>query len=181
MGHPENRLVRWDHAIAGGIVMASEDAALRKQLIELLGGKGAHADFEAAIGRLPASLRGVRPAGSPFTAWRLLEHLRIAQWDILEFSRNPKHMSPKWPDEYWPEEDEPPSTAAWTKSVAAFRRDSKAMQALVKNPKTDLLARIPGGDGQTVLREALLVADHNSYHIGQLILLRRLLGAWKEG
>ena len=148
MGHPENRLVRRDHAIAGGIVMASEDAALRKQLIELLGGKGAHADFEAAIGGLPASLRGVRPAGSPFTAWRLLEHLRIAQWDILEFSRDPRHVSPKWPDEYWPKGDAPPTAGAWTKSVAAFRRDSKAMQALVKNPRRICWRGFPAATGR---------------------------------
>jgi hypothetical protein len=159
--------------------MATEDKALRQQLIELLRGRNAHADFEQAIGGLPPKLRGVQPDGQPFTSWRLLEHLRIAQWDILEFSRNAKHVSPKWPEGYWPGEAGPPSAGAWTKSVATFRADLKAMQALVKNPKSDLLAPIPGGTGQNILREAMLLADHNAYHIGQLILLRRLLGAWK--
>jgi hypothetical protein len=109
----------------------------------------------------------------------LLEHLRLAQWDILEFSRNKKHVSPKWPEGYWPKTPAPPTAAAWTKSIQQFHRDLKAMQALVSNPKTDLFARIPWGDGQTILREALLVADHNAYHLGQLLDVRRLLGAWK--
>ena len=159
--------------------MGKDDKALRQQLIELLRGRNAHADFEQAIDGLPAALRGVRPKGVPFTAWRLVEHLRIAQWDILEFSRSVKHASPEWPKGYWPEGDAPPTASAWTRSVAAFRQDLKAMQALVKNPKTDLYAPIPGGTGQSILREAMLAADHNAYHVGQLILLRRLLGAWK--
>ena len=115
----------------------------------------------------------------PFTPWRLLEHLRMAQWDILEFSRNAKHKSPKWPEGYWPDGDAPPNSAAWDASVAAFRRDLVEMEKLVKDPSKDLFDPIPHGQGQTLLREALLVADHNSYHVGQLILLRRLLGAWK--
>jgi hypothetical protein len=106
--------------------------------------------------------------------------MRIAQWDILEFIRNPKHISPPWPEGYWPSADAPPSAAAWDRSVVAFRRDLKRMVALVKSPATDLLAPIPHGSGQTILREAMLAADHNSYHIGQLIVLRRRLGAWKE-
>ena len=127
--------------------------------------------------------RGPNAPGTPFTAWRLLEHLRLAQWDILEFSRNPQHVSPKWPEGYWPEGDAPPpraDNAAWRKSVEGFRADLKAMQNLVENPGTDLFAAIPGGDGQTILREALLVADHNAYHLGQLVMLRRQLGAWPE-
>ena len=109
----------------------------------------------------------------------LLEHLRLAQWDILEFSRNPKHVSPPWPAGYWPKGAAPPNSAAWNKSIQQFRRDLKAMQALVANPKTDLFARIPWGEGQTILREALLVADHNAYHVAQLVDVRRLLEAWK--
>jgi hypothetical protein len=108
----------------------------------------------------------------------LLEHLRLAQWDILEFSRNSKYTSPKWPEGYWPKTEAPPSTPAWNRSVQQFRKDLKAMQDLVSNPKTELYARIPWGDGQTILREALLVADHNAYHLGQLVDVRRLLGAW---
>jgi len=109
----------------------------------------------------------------------LLEHLRLAQWDILEFSRNARHVSPEWPKGYWPETEAPPSDAAWNKSIQQFRRDLKAMQLLVADPKTDLFAGIPWGDGQTILREALLVADHNAYHTAQLVDLRRLLGAWE--
>jgi len=158
----------------------SDDKALRQHLLDLLRGGGAHLSFDAAIAGLPAKLRGAKPAGLPFTAWRLLEHMRIAQWDIVEFSRNPKYIPPEFPEDYWPKTDAPPSNVAWEKSVKAFRKDLKGMQELVANPKTDLFARIPHGTGQTILREALLVADHNAYHLGQIVMLRRLLGAWKE-
>jgi len=154
------------------------DKALRQHLLYLLKDGGAHAKFEDVVGDFPANLRGKKPANYPHTAWMLLEHMRIAQWDILEFSRNPQHASPKWPEGYWPKTEAPPSAAAWTKSVAGFQKDLKAMEALVSNPKTDLYAPLSWGDGQTVLREALLVADHNAYHLGQLVTLRRLLGAW---
>ncbi len=154
------------------------DTALRQHLLYLLGGGGAHLDFEQVLKGLPVKLRGAKPPGAPHTPWQLLEHMRIAQWDILEFSRNPKHISPDFPAGYWPTTEAPPSRTAWDKSLAAFRADLKAMERLVKNPSTDLFARIPHGDGQTVLREALLVADHNAYHYGQLVLLRRLLEAW---
>ena len=156
------------------------DRALREHVIYLLKGGGAHLDFEKAIAGLPAEHRGLTAAGLPFTAWRLLEHLRIAQWDITEFSRSPKHASPAWPTGYWPQSDAPPNDEAWERSVAEFRSGLKGMQRLVSNPKTDLYARIPHGDGQTVLREALLLADHNAYHLGQLVLLRRLLGSWHD-
>lgn len=155
-----------------------DDKALRRHLLYLLRGGGAHLDFDTAIAGLPARLRGSKPESAPHTPWQLVEHMRIAQWDILEFSRNPKHVSPKFPAGYWPRGEAPPSQAAWNSSVKAFRADLKAMQKLVEDPATDLLARIPHGDGQTVLREALLVADHNAYHLGQLVLVRRLLGAW---
>jgi hypothetical protein len=157
------------------------DQALREHLLNLLRGGGAHLDFEAAVAGLPAELRGARVAGAPHTPWRLVEHMRIAQWDILEFSRNPKHVSPTFPDGYWPDGDEPPNAAAWERCLAAFRADLKAMQDLVANPSTDLFARISHGEGQTILREALLVADHNAYHLGQLVMLRRALGAWPVG
>ncbi len=160
--------------------IAKADKALRQHLLHLLRGGSAHVDFEKAMADLPAELRGVKPIGTPYTAWRLLEHIRIAQWDILEFSRNPKHVSPQWPDGYWPEGDEPPSEATWDKSVKAFQADLKALQSLVADPATDLFAPIPHDDGQTVLREALLVADHNAYHLGQLVVVRRLLGAWPD-
>jgi hypothetical protein len=156
------------------------DQALRKQLIETLTGGGAHATFDDAIDGLPLKLRGEKPGGMPHSPWMLLEHLRIGQWDILEFSRDSKHVSPKWPEGYWPKTVAPPDAKAWDKSVAAFRKELRAMQDLVKNPKIDLTAKIPWGDGQTILREALLAADHNAYHVAQIIDVRRLLGAWKE-
>ena len=154
------------------------DMLLREHLAYLLKDGGAHLHFEDAIAGLPADLRGKRAAGLPHTAWQLLEHMRIAQWDILEFSRNPKHVSPDFPAGYWPKTEAPPDGDAWEKSASEFRRDLKAMIALAENPHTDLFARIPHGEGQTVLREALLVADHNAYHLGQLVDLRRALGAW---
>jgi len=157
----------------------TETDALRRHLLDLLEGGNAHATFDAAVADLPAAFRGKKPRGAPYTPWQLLEHLRIAQWDILEFSRDPKHVSPKWPEGYWPKTEAPASDAAWKNSVRRFRADLKQMAMLVADKNNDLLARIPHGDGQTLLREALLVADHNAYHIGELVLLRRLLGAWK--
>jgi hypothetical protein len=162
------------------MAMPDHVSALREHLLELLRGGSAHLDFDKAIANLPAALRGTRPAGLPHTPWRLLEHMRIAQWDILEFSRNPRHVSPAWPEGYWPKGDAPPDDAAWDRSVAAFRADLRAMQDLVADPATDLFARIPHGKGQTILREALLTADHNAYHLGQLVEVRRMLGAWPE-
>ena len=156
----------------------NESSALRDQLVALLGSSQAHADFEAAVRDLPAELRGKTVRGAEHTAWQLLEHMRIAQWDILEFSRNPKHVSPAWPDGYWPETGAPPDDAAWDKSIRRFKADRRAIQKLVADPASDLFTPFAHGDGQTLLREALLVADHNAYHIGQLVLLRRLLGAW---
>jgi hypothetical protein len=155
---------------------ANLDRALREQLGELLKGAWAHADFDAAVGDWPVQLAGVKVANFPHTAWMLLEHMRIGQWDILEFSRNPKHKSPKWPDEYWPKEEAPANEKEWKASVAAFKKDLQAMKALAQNPRVDLFARIPWGDGQTVLREILLVADHSSYHLGQLVMMRKSIG-----
>lgn len=149
--------------------------ALREHVLYLLRGGGAHLEFDQTVAGLPAALRGKRPRGAPHSAWELLEHMRIAQWDILEFTRNARHVSPEWPKGYWPESPEPPNRLAWTKSVAAFRADLKALEELVASPDTDLLAPIPHGEGQTLLREALLAADHNSYHLGQLMLVRRLV------
>ena len=160
-------------------IKESQDRLLREHVVYLLNGGGAHAQFDAVIKDMPEKLRGVKPEGLAHSAWMLLDHLRIAQWDILEFCRNSKHQSPKWPEGYWPKSAVPATTAAWNQSVQQCRKDLKTMQELVTNPKTDLFARIPWGDGQTVLREALLVADHNAYHVGQLVDLRRLLGAWK--
>jgi hypothetical protein len=156
------------------------DEKLREHLIELLQGGHAHPDFETAIANLPVEKQGLRPPGLPHTPWRLLEHMRIAQWDILRFSIDPHHVSPDFPTGYWPEGDAPPNPTAWDRSVAAFRADLKSMMALVSDPENNLFAPIPHGQGQTILREALLVADHNSYHVGQLVTVRRMLGAWPE-
>jgi hypothetical protein len=156
-----------------------QDQSLRQHLLDLMNGGNAHATFDQAIKGLPPKLRGAKPHNFPHSPWMLLEHLRLAQWDILDFSRNRKYKSHKWPEDYWPKTAAPANADAWNKSVNQFHADLKAMEALVKNPKTDLFARIPWGDGQTILREALLVADHNAYHIAQLVDVRRLLGAWK--
>ena len=157
-----------------------QQKALREHLLFLLQEGGAHVGFQAAIAGLPVALRGAKPLGVPHSPWQLLEHMRIAQCDILEFCRNARHVSPKFPEGYWPAGDAPPDKRAWSRSVAAFRADQRTFCALVADFKTDLFATIPHGDGQTVLREALLVADHNAYHLGQLVTVRRALGAWKE-
>ena len=155
-----------------------DDQSLREHVLYLLRGGGAHASFEAAIKGLSADLRGKRPKGAEHSPWEILEHMRIAQSDILEFSRDAKHISPQWPAGYWPKTPAPPSAAAWTRTVRAFSADLESMCGLVEAKSIDLFARIPHGTGQTILREALLVADHNTSHLGELVLVRRLLGAW---
>ena len=159
---------------------ARGDHALRNHLLYALREGGAHLSFDDAVAGIPPELRGAKPANLSFTPWRLLEHLRIAQWDIVEFCINPKHVSPAWPSGYWPEDDAPADDAAWEKSLKQFRHDLQRMQDLVADPAHDLYAPFPHGDGQTLLREALLVIDHNSYHLGQLVTVRRLLGAWEQ-
>lgn len=156
------------------------DRALRDQLLYLLKGGGAHLSFEEAVADLPPELRGSKVAGSPHTPWRLVEHMRICQSDILEFCRNPAHVSPDFPNGYWPSGDAPPDDQAWQRSIDSFQSDLRAMIELIADPKSDLFTPIPHGDGQTLLREALLIADHTAYHLGQLVFLRRCLGAWKD-
>lgn len=156
----------------------SQDKALREHLVYLLKGGGAHAAFDDVVEKVPAKQRGAKASGLPHTPWMLLEHLRLAQWDILEFSRNRKHESPKWPEGYWPDANSEPTDDAWEQSVTSFHKDLQAMQRLVSDPKTDLFQKIPWGDGQTILREALLVADHNAYHLAQLVDVLRALGTW---
>jgi len=156
----------------------ANDQALREHVVSLLKGGHAHADFDTVFKNLPVKLRGEKPKGAEHSPWEVLEHLRIAQWDILEFSRNPKHKSPDFPEGYWPRTAAPPDEKAWGKSLQSFRADLDSMCQLVEDESTDLFARIPHGDGQTILREALLVADHNAYHLGEVVLLRRVLGAW---
>jgi hypothetical protein len=158
---------------------AVPEKILREHLVNLLDGRGAHVDWKATFKGIPPKLRGVRPSGVPYSVWELLEHMRIAQWDILEFSRDAKHVSPDWPAGYWPSAAAPTNAKAWDKSLQSFARDLEAMKKLVASPQTDLFAKIPHGTGQTFLREALLVADHNAYHLGQVLTVRRLLGNWK--
>lgn len=157
-----------------------DEKTLREYLSKYLDWGEAHADWKHALAKLPMNQQGERPAGSPHSPWELLEHARIAQWDIVEFCRNPKHASPPWPEGYWPKSPAPPNSAAWSKSAKAFESDRHALQQLTTDLKLDLLAPIPHGSGQTLLREILLAADHNSYHLGQLVLVRKLLGAWPE-
>jgi hypothetical protein len=160
--------------------MPTHPDTFRKHLLELLRGGGAHVTFERAVADLPARLRGVAPPGAPHTAWQLLEHLRIAQDDILRFSRNRDgaYASPPWPEGYWPDTPAPPSDRAWDDSVRAYLADRAALEAMVSDPAADLFTPFPWGDGETLAREAMLAADHAAYHLGQLVLLRRLLGAW---
>jgi DinB superfamily len=158
--------------------MSRAAGGVRSHLAHALDWSHAHAGFDAAVKDFPPALRGTRVEGLPHSAWEVLEHLRIAQHDILDFSRNPKYTAMKWPDDYWPPTPGPPDEAAWDRSVAAFRRDRAAMKRLASNPKLKLDKRIPHGTGQTYLREILLVIDHNAYHVAELVLLRRLLGAW---
>ena len=155
-----------------------KNSPLQQHLSNLLSFKGAHLEFDEAIRGFAPELRGKKIKGAPHTIWQLLEHMRIAQWDILEFSRDAKHVSPRWPEGYWPDSAAPPNDAAWKKSIAAFRGDLEAMKQLVAEAdEQHLYARISHGDGQTLLREALLVADHNAYHLGQLVFLRKMLEA----
>ena len=156
----------------------ANDKPVREHVERLLEGGHAHVTLEAALKGLPVALRGKRPKGAEHSPWEILEHMRIATWDILEFSRDAKHVSPAWPAGYWPKSKTPPNANAWAKSVRALAADVEGMRKLVA-AATDLYAPIPHGDGQTILREALLIADHNAYHIGELVLVRRLLGAWK--
>ena len=153
------------------------DTVLREHLIQLLEGGHAHVTFEDAIKGFPADKVGIRPQGAPHSAWELLEHLRIAQNDILRFSLSADHVSPKWPEGYWPAKPAPERESEWSKSVRAFRKDLAEFEELVRDPAQDLYRKFPWGQGQTLLREALLIADHNSYHIGQMLLVRRLAGA----
>ena len=157
----------------------SHSDLLREQLIKLLGWHDAHVNFEAAVEGIPARLHGVRPDGLPYSPWQLLEHLRLTQRDILDFCRNPSYEAPAWPDDYWPKSPVPPTPQSWRESVEAFLVDRESLVKLIADPGLDLYAKIPQGEGQTYLREVLLVADHSAYHVGELVAVRRLLGVWK--
>ena len=157
-----------------------QDQQLREHIRYLLSGGGAHLDFETAIAGLPVAMRGERPVSIPYSPWMLVEHMRICQWDILEFSTKADHVSPEFPQGYWPNGESPPDESAWDVCIQNFRNDLDAMKRLVSDSSTDLLAPIPHGEGQTILREALLIADHNAYHLGQLVVVRRALDVWPQ-
>jgi uncharacterized damage-inducible protein DinB len=157
----------------------NRDNALRALLSSLLGWEDAHVSFDAVVEGIPEDSRGAHPEGAKHSPWQLLEHLRICQHDILDFCRNPKYVERKFED-YWPRTAAPPAATAWNESVAAFRRDRDALKDLAADPAVDLFDAIPHGSGQTYIRELVLVADHNAYHLGQLVLVRRLLGAWPK-
>ncbi len=159
---------------------ADVTAAVRKQLTALLLGSNAHQSFDDAVEDLPAALRGEVPDKLPYSIWQLVDHIRIAQWDILAFSRDQNHQSPSWPSGYWTKDVAPADDAAWEQALAQIRQDRDAFVALLHDEHHDLYAPFAHGDGQNLLREALLIADHNAYHVGEIIIIRRLLGAWEE-
>lgn len=156
------------------------DSIVREQLRDMLSGGNAHMSFEDAVKDFPPEQMNTRPPNVSYTPWQLLEHLRIAQWDILEFIRNPRHVSPSWPEGYWPAQDAQADVAAWQRTIAAFRADLQALQAIVDDETVDLYTPLPQGDGQTIMRELLVIADHNAYHIGEFAILRQVMGTWRD-
>ncbi len=156
-----------------------DDKIIRQHLIELLQGGSAHTSLDEALKNLPPDVRDSKTGAIPYSIWELAEHIRISQWDIVEFSRNPNHTSPDWPDEYWPSESSPESDNVWNASIEAIHIDLQDMVEMVLDPQNNLLKPFSHGNGQTLMREALLLADHNAYHLGQIILIRKLLGNWK--
>ena len=156
------------------------EKTIREQLLDLLGGGNAHMDFDEAVDRFPIKAANSYSPNSDYTPWRLLEHMRIAQWDILEFIRNPKHVSPPWPEGYWPREGEKADAKKWKESVSGFRKDRTAMKRIVKDPKTKFLAPIAHAQGYTIFREVLTLADHNAYHLGEFAMMREIMGIWAK-
>jgi hypothetical protein len=156
----------------------SNDNVLRAQLLKVLNGRNAHFTFDEGVADFPIEAINDKPPNVPYTPWHLIEHLRIAQWDILEFVRNPNHVSPKWPEGYWPDPDSMADSERWQSTLAAFRTDLTAVEAIINDADIELTAEIPHAPGYTYLREVLLVADHNAYHIGELCILRQVMGTW---
>ncbi|NLF77654.1 MAG: DinB family protein [Chloroflexi bacterium] len=159
----------------------SADTILRQQVLALLDGRNAHATLDDVVAGFPPEHFNTRPPNVPYSPWHLLEHIRIAQWDILEFIRDPNYKSPPWPEGYWPAPDAQADEAAWNNTLAAIRADMAALKAMVQDPARDLTAELPHAPGYTLLREALLVADHNAYHIGEFGILRQVMGTWPPG
>ncbi len=159
--------------------MAIDNRELREQLVELVRGGSAHADVKSALADFPADRRAAKPEGAPYNAWQLLWHINFTLHDLLLFCTDPKYLSPKWPGEYWPRDEQPPNEDAWDATLRALHADLAAFEKMIMDPAENMYSTIPWGDGQTVLREILLAADHTSYHLGQIVLLRKLLDAWK--
>jgi hypothetical protein len=157
-----------------------QNSELRNHLVKVLTWSDAHVDFDKAVNGVPPSVQGVRPQSMPYSPWELLEHLRLAQRDILDFCRDPAYSAPTWPAGYWPATQAPPTPEAWDQSVAEFQADRKALCDFISDASLDLFAQISHGDGQTYLREALLAADHTAYHVGEMVAVRRSLGVWKS-
>jgi hypothetical protein len=154
------------------------EPALREQLVDLLRGGNAHMPVEAAVADFPVASMNTRFPNGTYTPWHLLEHLRLAQWDILDFIRNPAYQEQNWPEDYWPPQDREATKEDWDRTIAAFQADRRALEELVLDPETDLHARIAHGSTQTILREILVVADHNAYHIGEFAIMRQVMGTW---
>ena len=159
--------------------MPSDDKALRDHLIELLQGGSAHVDLATVVDDFPAEFAATKPKNVPYTPWQLLEHMRMTASDLLLFSTDPKYVAPKWPDDYWPAQ-EAPKPGQWDESVKALKADLAEFEGMVLDPKANLYAKIPWGDGQTLLREVLIACQHTSYHLGEMVVIRRELGAWKK-
>jgi uncharacterized damage-inducible protein DinB len=157
----------------------AEDRALRAQLVEFLRSASAHAELKTVVDDFPEKLRGHKPKGAPHSAWQQLEHIRIALHDLYDFSTNPNYVQAEWPEAYWPKEAAPPDNHAWEKSVRAVKKEIADFEKLIGDPETNLYATIPWGTGQTILREVLLAGQHTSYHLGQIVSLKKELGAWK--
>ena len=158
----------------------TDNKELRRQIARLLTWSDAHVSFDDAVAGLPASARGKVPKGVPYSSWQLVEHLRLAQADILQFCVRRRYKEKQWPRDYWPAKPAPPSVRAWNASIAAFKRDRRALERLVLDARRDLMAPVPAGSGQTFLREVILAADHAAYHVGQLVAVRRMLGHWAD-
>ena len=158
----------------------ANDTAIRDNLVWLLEGGHAHAKFDEVAGGFPSDRAGIRPKGASHSAWEILEHMRIAQNDILRFTLSADYVSPDWPEGYWPANPAPEEKDGWSRSVRDFQKDLEEFVSLIRDPARDIYKKFPWGTGQTLLREALLIADHNSYHLGELVLVRRLLGIWSR-
>ena len=154
------------------------DRVLREQLIQLLIGRNAHMNFDDAVADFPMDFINRRPPAVPYTPWHIIEHIRIAQWDILEFVRDPNHISPHWPEGYWPHPEATATEFQWKESIDSFKSDLQGVESIVEDEAIDLMAEIPHAPGYTYIREVLLVADHNAYHIGEFSILRQVMGTW---